>query len=180
MTTDQLWTVPNVISLSRIVLAGGFVVFPDPWARVTIVAVAALSDLLDGLVARLYHRKSVFGALIDPICDRIFTVVAISAILFDGLLSPSQFLIFISRDIATAVGFIVAKIVPSLRAAIFRARLLGKAVTVLQLITLIAALVLRPLLPGLIVTIGILSALSIADYTYTLWRFRRSRILARE
>ncbi len=136
------------------------------------MALAAISDFLDGFVARIMGQKTVAGALIDPIADRFFAVITISAVMYDGLLTVGQFMIFISRDIATVIGFIVAKIIPWLRAVVFRARLLGKAVTVMQLITLGAVLVFRPLLPLLIGVIALLSALSIIDYTMALWRAR--------
>jgi phosphatidylglycerophosphate synthase len=55
---------------------------------------------------------------------------------------------------------------------VFRARLLGKIVTVLQLITLAAIVVLPELTEGLIVTIGVVSAASIVDYAIALWRGR--------
>ncbi|HEV7839596.1 MAG TPA: hypothetical protein VGO75_16115, partial [Gemmatimonadaceae bacterium] len=80
--------------------------------------------------------------------------------------------VFLSRDIATAVGFVVAKVVPTLRPAVFRARLLGKLVTVVQLITLVAVILLPELTNALVVTIGVLSAASIVDYTFALWRGR--------
>jgi cardiolipin synthase (CMP-forming) len=66
----------------------------------------------------------------------------------------------------------VARIIPWLRPVRFRARLLGKAVTVLQLATLVAALVKPTAITGLIVAIGVLSTMSIFDYTLALWRAR--------
>lgn len=170
--TDSLWTLPNIISLSRVFLAGAFVFSSDPWIRVVIVAAAAFSDFLDGFIARVMSRKSAAGALIDPISDRFFAIITISVMLYDGFLTAGQFFIFISRDLATVIGFIVAKTIPWLRSVVFRARLLGKAVTVVQLVTLVAALIFRSALPGLIIVLGLLSALSIVDYTFSLWRAR--------
>ena len=54
----------------------------------------------------------------------------------------------------------------------FRARLLGKIVTVLQLITLVTIIVLPELTDVLILTIGVVSAASIVDYTIAVWRGR--------
>ena len=99
-------------------------------------------------------------------------LAAVSAYLADGQLTVGQYFIFISRDLATAIGYFVARIVPWLRPVVFRARLLGKAVTVLQLATLIAVLVHPPATMGLIVAIALLSAMSIVDYTLALWRAR--------
>ena len=82
------------------------------------------------------------GALLDPLADRIFVFVAISTYLVEGLLTTGQYFVFLTRDLATAAGFIVAKIIPTLRPAVFRARMLGKIVTVIQLITLVTIIVL--------------------------------------
>jgi len=169
---NRLWNVPNVISLSRVALAVAFVLVSATPARITLICAAALTDFLDGLVARLANQRSVVGALLDPIADRLFVLAAISAYLFGGLLGTGQFFIFISRDIATAIGFIVARIIPWLRPVTFRARLLGKAVTVLQLVTLITVLVKPNATDGLIIAIGVVSAMSIFDYTLALWRAR--------
>jgi len=168
----RLWTVPNVISLSRLGLALAFVCLDHPWARITLIAVAAFTDFLDGFVARVSGQRTVSGALIDPVADRVFALAAVSVLLIDGLLGTGQYFIFISRDLATAIGFIVARIIPWLRPVVFRARLLGKAVTVLQLATLIAALLLPNAVAGLIIAVGLLSAMSIVDYTLALWRAR--------
>ena len=54
----------------------------------------------------------------------------------------------------------------------FQARLSGKVVTVLQLITLAALLVAPAIAPWLIALVGVASVLSIADYTLALWRAR--------
>lgn len=170
--STRLWNVPNVISLSRLGLAVAFAILSDPLQRIVLVAVAALTDFLDGFIARVANQRSVSGALIDPIADRIFVLVAVSAFLFDGLLTTGEYFIFLSRDLATAVGFIVARIIPWLRPVRFRARLLGKGVTVLQLATLMAVLIYPKATTGLIVAIGLLSAMSILDYTLALWRAR--------
>jgi phosphatidylglycerophosphate synthase len=62
--------------------------------------------------------------------------------------------------------------VPWLRRVTFQARISGKVVTVLQMITL-AALLLTPMLaPWLVAAVAVASVLSIADYTLALWRAR--------
>lgn len=170
--TSRLWTVPNVISLSRLGLAGAFIAVHTPRVRIILIAAAALTDFLDGFVARISGQRTNTGALIDPVADRVFALAAISTLLADGLLTTGQYFIFISRDIATAVGFIVARIIPWLRPVVFRARLLGKAVTVLQIATLLSVLLMPHAVAGLIIAVGLLSAMSIIDYTLALWRAR--------
>jgi cardiolipin synthase (CMP-forming) len=92
--------------------------------------------------------------------------------LFTGRLSTGGYFVMIMRDLATAVGFLVARVIPWLRRVTFQARVSGKVVTVLQLITLVALLIVPRLGTWLIVLVGVTSVLSIADYTFALWRAR--------
>ncbi len=174
----SLVTLPNTLSLSRVLLALAFVLEPDPLARVVLIAVAGFTDFMDGWLARHGKNETTAGALIDPLADRIFVLVAISTYLVEGQLTTGQYFLFLTRDIATAVGFLVAKIIPTLRPAVFRARLLGKIVTVLQLVTLVTILILPELTDLLIVTIAVVSAASIVDYTIALWRGRARSTVA--
>src|SRR5437868_12775768 len=172
MSRPALFNLPNTISLSRVVLAVAFVLVSESWDRIALIGVAGFTDLMDGWFARRGKNESAAGALLDPLADRIFVFVAISTYLFQGVLSTGQYFVFLTREIATAVGFLVAKIIPTLRPAVFRARLLGKIVTVVQLVTLVAIVVLPELTGVLVVTIGVVSAASIVDYTIALWRGR--------
>ncbi len=172
MTRGAVFTLPNSISLSRLVLALGFVLIQGTWERVAIIVIAGFTDFVDGWLARREKAESETGALIDPLADRIFVFVAISVYLVEGRFTTGQYFIFLARDIATAAGFLVAKIIPWLRPAVFRARMLGKIVTVLQLVALVAVL-LTPAYTGLmVIAIGVVSAAAIVDYTVALWRAR--------
>lgn len=172
MTRGAVFTLPNSISLSRLVLALGFVLIPGTWERVAIILVAGFTDFMDGWLARREQAESETGALIDPLADRVFAFVAISAYLVEGRFTAGQYFIFLARDIATAAGFLVAKVIPWLRPAVFRARMLGKIVTVLQLVALVAVLVTPEYTSPLVLGIGIVSVAAIVDYTVALWRAR--------
>jgi phosphatidylglycerophosphate synthase len=172
MTRGAVFTLPNSISLSRLVLALGFVLIGGAWERVAIIVVAGLTDFVDGWLARHEREETETGALIDPLADRIFVFVAISVYLVEGRFTAGEYFIFLARDIATAVGFLVAKIVPWLRPAVFRARMLGKIVTVFQLVALVAVLIIPEFTRPLVLAIGIVSVAAIVDYTVALWRGR--------
>jgi cardiolipin synthase (CMP-forming) len=174
MERGKIFTVPNSISLSRLLLALAFVVIGGRWERLTLILAAAATDFLDGWMARRGNSSTVAGALIDPFADRVFVLAAVSSYLVDGSLSTGQYFIFLSRDIATAVGFIVARFIPGLTASAFQARLLGKTVTAFQLALLIAVLLLPDFVQPLILIIAAFSAVSIVDYTLALERARRT------
>lgn len=172
MSRDSLITLPNVLSLSRIGLAVAFALIPSSLGRVALLVVAAATDFLDGFLARRANATSRWGALLDPITDRIFVFTAVCIFLLERQISVAQYFVIIFRDIMTAVGFLVAKSVSSLRPVTFRARVAGKVVTALQLATLVAILVRPDLLPACLVALGALSLVAVVDYTLLLWRER--------
>jgi CDP-diacylglycerol--glycerol-3-phosphate 3-phosphatidyltransferase len=172
MNRERLVTLPNAVSMSRLVLAAVFVAARDPIARFALVAVASVTDFLDGWLARRQHATTRSGALIDPIADRVFVFTAVCAFLVEGAISTASYFILLSRDIMTLIGYVVARSVPWLRAVEFRARWLGKVVTALQLLTLVAVIVAPSAVPTLVIVVGAASAASVADYTLTLWRER--------
>ena len=167
-----LWTLPNAVSLSRVVLAAGFVASTGAAERLALVGVASLTDVLDGWLARRLGVASRWGALIDPIADRIFVVAAVGTFVANGALSPLQAVALLLRDVMTVIGFFVARAVAWLRTVTFRARPLGKVVTVLQLATLLALIVVPRAVPALVAAVGALALAATVDYTLLLWRER--------
>lgn len=168
----RLRALPNILSSSRVLLAAAFVVFKGTDARLCLVGAAAASDFLDGYIARRAKWTTRWGALIDPIADRVFALVAVSAFLFDGVLSTAGYFVMISRDLMTAVGFLVARMVPWLKPVEFKARFSGKFVTVLQLATFVMLLQLPEWSAPFLWMVGLASAYSVIDYTHALWRAR--------
>src|SRR6476661_1513891 len=115
-----LRSIPNIISLSRVALAVAFVMDHDPNARIGIVLAAAVTDMLDGWLARKAGVTSRFGALVDPFADRVFALVAVATFVYEGSLTTLEYFIMIFRDLMTAVGFLVAKSVSWLKPVEFR------------------------------------------------------------
>lgn len=172
MNRGAIFSLPNVVSMSRVVLAAGFVGARGAEERLALIGVASVTDFLDGWLARRRNAATRWGALIDPIADRIFVLTAVSAFLISGELTTWQYFVLLSRDIMTAIGFLVARLVPWLRPVEFKARYLGKVVTTLQLATFIAILAYPDAVTFLVILVGLASAAAIVDYTYALWRAR--------
>jgi CDP-diacylglycerol--glycerol-3-phosphate 3-phosphatidyltransferase len=76
-------TVPTWLTLLRIVLIPVLVVvfyLPYTWTNFAAAAVfilAAVTDWLDGWIARRYHQYSAFGAFLDPVADKLMVAVAL-------------------------------------------------------------------------------------------------------
>jgi cardiolipin synthase len=168
----RLGALPNVLSLSRILFAAGFVAADGTALRAGLIGAAGLTDVLDGWLARRLNVATSVGALVDPIADRIFVLAATATLVAGGAVTLPAALVLLTRDIATALGFFIALAVPRLRPREFKARWLGKLVTVLQFAALLCAIVTPRLFGPLLVLVAVIAVWSVVDYTTTALRER--------
>jgi cardiolipin synthase len=107
----MLFNVPNLITYSRIILIPlivGIFYLPDAWlsfedkniTACAIFVVAAVTDWLDGYLARRLNQMSAFGAFLDPVADKLIVVGALVVLLQLGRVDPLVALIIIGREIA--------------------------------------------------------------------------------
>lgn len=157
----QRWTLADWFTVLRLPLAVAFLLMPDPWWRLGILAVAAGSDLLDGAIARRIG-SSRFGVVLDPIADKLFMASAFAVVLVSGALQWYEILGVLARDITAAAAFAVVAIRG--RPVAIPARAGGKAVTVGQCLTLVAFLFESPLLRPLAWATGAVALYAIWDY----------------
>jgi len=78
------WNIPNILTLIRLIAAPALVVvflaFPRPisdWLAVILFAFAAVTDYIDGHLARRWQQTSAFGKMMDPIADKAMAVLAL-------------------------------------------------------------------------------------------------------
>ncbi len=167
----SMLTLPNLLSASRFPLAAAFLATEATSVRVALIGAASLTNVLDGWLARR-QQTTRLGALLDPIADKTFVLVAISAFLIAGEISTLEYFVILLRDFATAVGFLVAYMRSDLDPKNFKARMSGKVVTVLQLATVLALVLHAAILQPLIWAVGAASLWAIVDYTLFLRRQR--------
>lgn len=146
----------------RLPLAVAFPLASGTGARFFILVLAAASDLLDGRLARRYG-SSAFGAVLDPIADKLFMVSAFGVVLASGRLALYEVVGVLLRDIVASVAFFATAAKRATRA--IPARPSGKAVTVAQLLTLLAFLFDSPLLHPLAWGTAALALYAIGDYS---------------
>jgi CDP-diacylglycerol--glycerol-3-phosphate 3-phosphatidyltransferase/cardiolipin synthase len=155
----------NLISLSRLAMAVAFVYFASrPAIAVAILCLAGISDWLDGWVAKRLGQQSRVGAILDPVCDRLFVVPVLFTLVFVHGLPPWQLAVMISRDLANSAG---ALVVLWLRPASFpslRARRSGKIVTSLQFWNVVHVLLGLPGFALSFAALALASAWALVDY----------------
>lgn len=155
------WTVADLLSMLRIPLAAAFLLVSHPGWRLVIVGAAALTDLLDGLVARRLG-SSPFGPVIDPIADKLFMAAAVGVVAFSGRLEIYEIVGVLLRDIVATVAFVVTVLSHQPRA--IPARSSGKAVTVAQILTLVAFIMESPYLRPIAWATTAIGLIAIWDY----------------
>jgi cardiolipin synthase len=136
---------PNIITLSRIVTIPfivGVFYFPDELVSFTtknaiataIFIFAAVTDWLDGYLARKLNQMSAFGAFLDPVADKLFVVGALVILLFLGRVDPLVALIIIGREIAiSALREWMAQVGQAKSVAV---AFIGKLKTVVQMVAI--------------------------------------------
>ena len=75
-----MFTVPNLLSLLRLVLIVPFIALAqdgNDWPALIVLAVASITDYLDGKAARILKQESKLGAMLDPAIDRLFIAASI-------------------------------------------------------------------------------------------------------
>ena len=172
MASGSLFTLPNLVSTSRVALAFGFVVSESAPMRLALIGIASLTDFLDGWLARRTQSMSRMGALIDPVADRFFVLAVVVSYVAGGQLQLWQGIAIFFRDVMSIIGWFVARNVSWLRPITFKARPIGKVVTAAQLLTFVAVLAYPVAVDALVLLVAALGVAATVDYTLMLWRER--------
>ncbi len=141
----MLINVPNLITMSRIILIPliiGLYYIPDEWlaleyrnfAATAVFVLAALTDWLDGYMARRLNQMSAFGAFLDPVADKLIVVGALVVLLHLNRVDMLVALIIIGREIAvSALREWMAKLGQAKSVAV---AFIGKLKTVSQMVAI--------------------------------------------
>lgn len=142
----MIWTVPNYVTFTRLLLVPLFVAifFMDfPFARelsTLIFCIAAITDWLDGYLARKLQQTSPFGAFLDPVADKLIVAAALLIIAHDyeSITITLAAIIMLCREIyISALREWMAKIGYS---DLVKVGWIGKVKTTTQMIALIGLL----------------------------------------
>ncbi len=141
--------IPNLLTWLRIVLIPLFVAvfyLPHSWisgheanlVATAIFAIAALTDWLDGYLARSLNQTSAFGAFLDPVADKLMVAAALIVLVKLGRVDAMVSLVIIGREIAiSALREWMAKIGASKSVAV---SFLGKVKTTAQMAAILLLL----------------------------------------
>ena len=151
----------DLLTALRLPLAAAFPFVHAPAWQLVLVSAAAASDFFDGMLARRYGSSRA-GAVLDPTADKLFMAAAFLTVARTGLLHPLEIVGVIGRDIVATLGYVGAWLWR--RPTALPARAGGKAVTVLQLLTLVAFIARSPLVRPLAWATTAVGLYAIWDY----------------
>jgi len=133
--------VPNTLTILRILLAPAFVIVLLRYEylyALLIFAAAGISDGLDGFIAKHYNQRTILGAFLDPIADKVLILSAYICLAFLQLVPNWIAVIIISRDIIISLGIAIFGIF-NIRFRVSPS-LISKATTYLQIATVMLVL----------------------------------------
>jgi cardiolipin synthase (CMP-forming) len=178
----MLNTIPNLLTLLRIILVP-FIAYAL-WYRLWIIAlslfaIAAASDILDGYLARMWNQQTKIGAYLDPLADKLLITACYAVLVFapvEGLHIPGWFLsIVLVKELALLAGALYWGILK--QEIEVRPSLLGKSAMAVQSLLVgwvIACSIFHwmPLKTFHIVLIAALMLIigSLIQYSYTLYQ----------
>ena len=131
-----MFTLSNSLSFLRIPLAFVFLL-ESPAFRLAAIALAMISDSVDGYLARRSKSVSRLGAVLDPTTDKFFVYFALVVLFAEGKILAWQVVLMLSRDICLCLYGLFMLITGRMREIVFRAIRWGKATTALQFLVLI-------------------------------------------
>jgi len=114
MQQERILNLPNVLTLSRILLTP-FIVYAilehQPAMALLFMAIAGLTDMLDGAIARIFNQRSTVGAYMDPLADKLMLISTIVTLYTMDQIPLFLFLAVIFRDLIIVIGAIAYEIV---------------------------------------------------------------------
>jgi cardiolipin synthase len=103
LTADRVWTVPNVLSMLRLLGVPLFLWLllgpeADGWA-IVLLALAGISDWADGKIARALDQHSQLGTLLDPAADRLYIVATLVALALRDIVPLWLVALLVGREV---------------------------------------------------------------------------------
>lgn len=161
--TTRWGTVPNAISAARLVAAAVMPFVEERW-WLSILIAGALSDWLDGLLAKRLNARSTMGQILDPIADKALFLSALLTLAMAHRIEWWQMGLIMLRDAAVLVVALFAGLWRRDWRSFKRMKplIIGKATTVLVFAWLLSVLVHAPWVEAMRMPLFVMTAVSSA------------------
>jgi len=133
---------PNLLTILRILLTPILIILilqKRLDLATGLFAIAAVTDALDGLIARRFNQKTKTGAILDPVADKFLLTSAYLTLSAIDFLPQWLTILVISRDVIIVAGIIILFLFQN--GVEIRPSIISKATTVFQLLTILLVMV---------------------------------------
>lgn len=174
-----MFTIPNILTFARLLLVPCFLVASvrGMYATAFVIFIsAAVTDILDGAIARRMNLRSRLGALLDPAADKTLMVCGFLYYTFADRLPVVKipgwltFAVFIRDFLIASFAYLMYTRVQISR---FPPTVAGKVSTVTQAVTLAAAIAANAFTPRLLPLVEVLFSASLIMTLYSGWGYMR-------
>ena len=175
---DRIWTIPNVLTMFRIVLIPFFVFLYLKGYYVpslVVIGLSAVTDILDGIIARKFNMVSSLGKALDPIADKLSQLALMLCLLqrfWPQMLIPV--ILIVVKELTTGiVALVTVKKTKLVKSAVWH----GKLTTVL----LYAMMMLHVIwydIPPIVSWISIFIASAMMLVSFALYIIRYAKMLS--
>ncbi len=142
--TPTAINLPNLLTIIRIVLVPVFLVLilvDSLYIAAVVFAVAGLTDLVDGIIARRLETVTKFGANLDPVADKLLLSTAFIALAIKGFIPLWLVIIVVARDSVMLTTVVILK---RMKYAVnTKPMIAGKLTTFFQVLCVLFALLTR-------------------------------------
>lgn len=108
---DRILTIPNVISVVRLLLIPVFLYLlfgrDNRAGAAGLLAGLGATDWVDGYIARHFNQTSTLGKILDPTADRLMLLVSVGAIIVDGAIPAAVAVLVLVREGAVGIAALV-------------------------------------------------------------------------
>jgi CDP-diacylglycerol--glycerol-3-phosphate 3-phosphatidyltransferase len=163
---------PNKLTILRVIMIPFFLIFLyipgffGKWMALTIFILAAITDTLDGQIARRYNLVTNFGKFMDPLADKLLVCSALIALVDKDRIPAWIVIIIIAREFIIS-GF---RLIAAEKGTVIAAGMWGKLKTVVQMVMVcflianIGGVIIHIIEQILIYLSLVLTLISLADY----------------
>ncbi|MCA1838133.1 MAG: CDP-alcohol phosphatidyltransferase family protein, partial [Actinobacteria bacterium] len=142
MRTPPPMNIPNSLTILRILLIPVFVgllVYEEYSYALIVLLIAALTDALDGTIARVANQRTPLGAILDPLADKLLLTSGFVTLAVLHLIPLWIAILIVSRDIIITTGALLLRLTDS--DMDMSPTLLGKGTTLFQVAYMILVVV---------------------------------------
>ena len=177
-TSKKIFTIPNVISMFRILLIP-FFIWAYAYLHNNLLTVSGVSDVLDGFIARKFNMVSDLGKALDPIADKFTQLAMIFCLVFRFWYMIIPFaLLAIKEIVAAATGMAVIKATNHVRSAEWHGKAATACIYVMMIMHIVWPIFFKVEIPFIASLISVIVTTSVILMSFIIYTAENVKLIA--